>query len=527
MTMNKGPSKQSPNNDLLVSIIQPFVELLAELIQLSVVCFEKLIRHSVGSLISRANGTYKEKRKKITKVMTFVTKQTVALNSFGYSASHRRDIVFDEIPFFQHLLIIGRTGQGKSNGLLNILDRSFRLNHAIFYLDPKGNRSAVNEFKFVAEYYKKTALIFSETNLCNFKINPMKGLNNAQRVTLIANSFEFSDGTARYYKDVTLDVLLSKVFPHIENRGKVVSFPEILRTMDLHFFDDEYRGFLVQLRTLMESPFGDHFEDEDDSALSMLDIVDERACVYFGLSVQGYSGIGRTLGKIFLNGIQQVSHMVGLRAETSENPEDNPICVVNEEAGSFLFKDFVNLQNKSRSSGIYFINMIQALDDFDEVSPTFRNIILANTGVLMVFNLPLNDNAEDLGKIIGTFESISSTNVTMDGERTNMGTQKEAFEYLAHPQTIKDLNRGQCILSSKSPSNTYLVNVKYAYELESIKYMKKRLQQIATINSTALSAIKSPSKESRLLELIDRNSTSHVQIERLRNKSNFNEVKND
>lgn len=479
--MNKKNENKSQNSDLASGILAPFVELLIEaislLIETVIKCTHNLLKNAINAYSKQG-----DKRKIISEDISYSNKLSKSGLSFGYSVSHKEEILYSKLPLFNHSIIVGRTGQGKSNALLNLMNHFHSEDLPIVYFDPKGNLSAVNEFKFLAKYFNKTPYIFSETVLGNANFNPLKGLNNSQRAILIQNSFEWSDGEARYYKDRTITTILEEVLPKIQKSGKAVSFPEIYRCMSKYFQTKETSGFFAQLTLLMNSPFAHLFEDEDGEAVSLLDVIESKSCIYFGLSVQGYGAIARSFGKMFLNEMQILSHEIGLTKEYSTSQSENPIPLIVDEAGAILYNDFINLYNKGRSSGFQIILSFQTVGDLKSVGPIFMNQILANTGNLFVFNDPNNEDADLLAETIGTFKTKKTTNVVENDELTPIGTIRDVREYFVNPQIIKDLKRGQCVLSTKNPNQIHLINVKNAYDLDSIKSMKEELIRNRDIN---------------------------------------------
>jgi hypothetical protein len=47
-----------------------------------------------------------------------------------------------------------------------------------------------------------------------------------------------------------------------------------------------------------------------------------------------------------------------------------------------------------------------------------------------------------------------------DGEKQSRGSEREVYELLAHPDIIKNLGIGQCILLRQAPTQLTLINVR-------------------------------------------------------------------
>jgi hypothetical protein len=396
-------------------------------------------------------------------------KKTLDKDCIGIDLNTKRKVKLTEVPFYRHSLIFGGTGFGKSTAINNIIDYNLQNNWPIFLFDPKGNLSAIIEFASLCEYYDKRPIIFSETSYGNAQFNPLKNLNDSQMSTLIENAFEWSDGETRYYRDTTISLITSKVYDEIRAKGKNISLPEIYRHMSEHHNGKETSGFLSQLTILMKSPFAKLLEDLNGEALSLMEVITEKKCVYFGLSVMGYGAISRTLGKLFLGEIQIHTHTLGITYEDNATGGNNPITVIIDEAGSLYFKDLINLQNKGRSSGIHLVLATQTTADLEAIDPILLKQIINLTGCFFTFSQTNNDDAETISKIIGTYKTTKTTSVTDDGEETEKGSIREVREYYVHPEVIKNLKVGQCVLFTKAPSQNYLLAVRDSNQLPSIK----------------------------------------------------------
>lgn len=409
------------------------------------------------------------KRIAIEEEAIFSNLKTMDKDCFGIDLNSKKKVKFTSIPFQRHTLIFGGTGFGKSTAINNIVDYNLQNDLPVFTFDPKGNKSAILEFASLCEYYGKKPIIFSETSYGNARFNPLKNLNDSQMSTLIENAFEWSDGEARYYRDTTISIITNKVYDEIRALHKNISLPEIYRHMMTHHNGKETSGFLSQLTILMKSPFSKLLEDLDGEAISLMDVIKEKRCAYFGLSVMGYGSISRTLGKLFLGEIQIHTHTLGITYEDNSIGGKNPITVIIDEAGSLYFPELINLQNKGRSSGIRLVLATQTMADIERIDKALLKQIINNTGCFLIFSQTNNEDAELIAKIIGTYKSSKTTVVIEDGDKTNMGSERGTREYYVHPEVIKNLKVGQCILFTKDPCNNHLVAVRDSNQLPSIR----------------------------------------------------------
>lgn len=478
--MNNEKDK-APNTNIITDLLNILMEIVQILIKEMMNLIILFVKWSFEKGYIWLKG---EKRKSIEENKITNTKTTLDSDCIGLDLNTNQKTKFSEIPFKRHTLIFGGTGFGKSTAINNIIDYQLQENNPIILFDPKGNKSALLEFAGLCQYYNKEAILFSEL-ICDKTFNPLKGLNDSQISTMIENAFEWGDGEARFYRDSTLSLLTRRVYDEIRSEGNNISFPEIYRKILKYAEDKEEKetikvmsGFFSQLSILMKSPFGKLLEDLNDEAISLMEVIEQKRCVYFGLSVMGYGGISKTLGKIFLSELQMHTHELGVKFEDNSIGGKNPICVIIDEAGSLYFKSLINLQNKGRSSGIQLVLATQTMADFEQIDPILLKQIINNTGCFFAFSQSNNEDAEHLAKMIGTYHTTKVTNVTDEGKVTEKGSIREVREYYVHPEVIKNLKVGQCVLFTKDPSQNFLLAIRDSNLLPSLVAGKKMRTQL-------------------------------------------------
>lgn len=522
--------KDKLNSETRSNSFLDFTPIVTELISVVVLCVSTLVSialkytgKAVTSLLEKLfNFNFKKKRIALNELAISKSYKTLDADCIGIDLNTKRKIHFDQIPFQRHSLILGGTGFGKTTAINNIIDFNLQNNNPVIVFNPKGDISGVLEFISLCKYYNKSPIVFSETNYGNAHFNPLKNLNDSQMATLIENSFEWSDGEARYYRDTTISIITSKVFDEIRKKGRHISLPEIYRHMSLFHNGKETSGFLSQLTILMKSPFAKLLEDQFGEALSLMDVITEKRCVYFGLSVMGYGAISRTLGKLFLGEIQIHTHTLGITYHDNLEGSKNPITVIIDEAGSLYFKDLINLQNKGRSSGIRLVLATQTLADFQLIDPILVRQIFNNTGCFFTFSQSNNEDAEFISKAIGTYKTTKVTNVTDDGDITEKGSIREVREYYVHPEIIKNLKVGQCVLFTKDPTQNYLLAIRDSNLLPSIKSATE-LIKIRNQNNLLIETNISK-KPDQIIDEKRQFNLKHFNINHIGNQKNINDI---
>jgi type IV secretory pathway TraG/TraD family ATPase VirD4 len=92
----------------------------------------------------------------------------------------------------------------------------------------------------------------------------------------------------------------------------------------------------------------------------------------------------------------------------------------------------------------------QTLSDLDKISEEFKNQILGNTNIRFVFRQDIPKDAETWAAFFGTKQVVKQTYRATDGKATGESSNRESKEFRIHPDTIKELDVGECVFSVKS-----------------------------------------------------------------------------
>jgi len=103
---------------------------------------------------------------------------------------------------------------------------------------------------------------------------------------------------------------------------------------------------------------------------------------------------------------------------------------------------------------------VQTASDIDRVSPDLTKQVIENAGNLFVLKQRLQDGASIFSEAIGTIISKKQTYRIENGEQQMMGSEREVHELVVHPDIIKNLGIGQCVLLRQGPTRVNLINVR-------------------------------------------------------------------
>ena len=77
--------------------------------------------------------------------------------------------------------------------------------------------------------------------------------------------------------------------------------------------------------------------------------------------------------------------------------------------------------------------------------------------------------------LIGTLITKKQTFQSENGEEQSTGTIREVNELIVHPDIIKNLRVGQCVLLRQSPTKVNLINIRNK-EMEAINKINKLIE---------------------------------------------------
>lgn len=382
-----------------------------------------------------------------------VKKNTNSMRSLGIDNITKKEILLSSIEFKRHSFIVGASGFGKTNLISILQENALRLNKPIIFIDPKGDLEAMMDFKNLCEKYHKKCHIFSEHYPYSIKLNPFKDGTNNQISERIMNAF---DWTEQYYRDASEDSLL-EALETIRKSNKTVTIENILGYLKTERTKDN-SGLIVKLKKIFQSDFGKLLSDEN--GLTLQNIRDSRDCLYIGLSVQGYRETAKALGKIFLNELLYNSYTSLISNSSDSESKKNPISVFYDEFGAVVNQDFIELQNKCRGAGMELTVAVQTIADLTAVSEDLAIQIIENSNNMFILKQRTPKSAEFFSQMIGTILSKKRTHRVEGDEKQDTASEREAYEMIVHPDIIKNLGIGQCILLKQVPKGIHLINIR-------------------------------------------------------------------
>jgi DNA helicase HerA-like ATPase len=437
--------KQPPQLDIFSPIYEIFHELCLLIAELG----KEFIKWVFKKTFSKNLVLEKIDRKALN-----VKKTTDLEDSLGIDTKNRKDFLLDEIDFRRHSFIVGASGFGKTNLMSILQEHTLRKNKPIIFFDPKGDMEALNTFKEICERYKKPCYIFSEHYHDSISLNPVLEGTVNQVTDRIMRAFEWSEP---YYRDASRRSL-TKSLKILEASDQAFTLQAIFEELE-KMESKENIGLIAKIEAILESDFG-KILNSDNEGLTLSKVREERACLYIGLSTQGYGETAMAVGKLFLGELLYNSYKTLSDEKDPKAGLKNPISVYFDEFGSLVTPEFIELQNKCRGAGIELTLAVQTASDIDRINSDLTKQIVENSGNLFILKQRLDESASFFANAIGTILSKKETLMMEDGELQNRGSIREVNELLVHPDIIKNLTIGQAVLLRQGPTRLNLINVR-------------------------------------------------------------------
>src|SRR5690606_16999202 len=214
----------------------------------------------------------------------------------------------------------------------------------------------------ICKQYKKPCYIFSEHYKDSISLNPVLEGTINQVVDRIMRSFEW---TEPYYRDASRRSL-TKALQKLEKDKETFTLKKIFDEL-VRLENKDNIGLISKLEAILVSDFGRILNSDGPNALTLSKVREEGACLYIGLSTQGYGETATAVGKLFVGGLLYTSYKT-LSREESKGLE-NPISIYFDEFGSLVTPEFIELQNKCRGAGMELTLAVQTASDIDRVNP--------------------------------------------------------------------------------------------------------------------------------------------------------------
>lgn len=220
------------------------------------------------------------------------------------------------------------------------------------------------------------------------------------------------------------------------------------------------QGLRTQLESIVLSDFGD-LVSSDEEGINLFDSYSKSKIIFLFLDSRRYGETAKAIGKFILQDLKSVSARVD-----AELPKEQrrPFSVIIDEFADLATEDFIGFLDRARSSKMSVVVAHQEICDLQRINPEFAGRLMGNTSTLYAFLQKRPESAEIISGMAGTRTVWKTTRQTermwLFNMDTGKGSQREAEEFVIHPNLVKSLRVGKCVCIKKYPeSRAYLVDV--------------------------------------------------------------------
>lgn len=189
------------------------------------------------------------------------------------------------------------------------------------------------------------------------------------------------------------------------------------------------------------------------------------------------------IGKIFLEELLYNSYTTLKDSTRLTQARQNPISVYFDEFGALVTPKFIELQNKCRGAGIELTMAVQTPADIDRIDPSLTRQVMENAMSIFVMKQRVDHDASLLSKMIGTIRAKKMTYITEDGRVQSRGSLRDTNEMIVHPDLIKNLKVGQCVLLTHNPTRVHLMNLRFQQKIKEEEKINARRNPISVIKA--------------------------------------------
>jgi hypothetical protein len=390
-----------------------------------------------------------------------------------------------------HVHVVGASGFGKSVLLSHITANRIRSGRGLMLVDLKTDFETLKQVASVAKSAGRTndLMIFSMSiPEISHSYNVLENGSANQLKDRIMTALNWSE---EFYKNEASSFLL-KLFRGLvrlrEAKGTSFDLHTVLRCLsspkeisnlanelpkvDLlkpeleelaqHLSKTEnakaLQGLKSQLEGLVLSDFG-HLLMANESGINLMKAIQEQKIIYLLLDSRTYGETSKALGRLILQDLKAVSARIDSEVP---KPERKPFSVVIDEFADMATEDFISFLDRARSSNIGVVVAHQALSDLERISQEFSNRLMTSTSTMFAFLQKLGDSSEMISAIAGTRKTKEVTAQAKSGgifgdQMTGMKSIKEVDEFVIHPNVLRSLGVGECVMVQKYPSSKSMV----------------------------------------------------------------------
>jgi len=384
----------------------------------------------------------------------------------------------------RHVVVVGRSGRGKTETVLTIVSGAAGNGMPIVYLDGKGDpgvRDALERLAITSgrPFYSLDAMRPDAS--CAYDPFGSKNLTTCTDM-LVALRPEWSEahykGAASAHALTVFKTLgAAGIRPDLHQIKRYLSVRSMLQLArrgeatrgDHQALVDEIsarksneksavESLSSEIALLSDAVFGNCFDLRAAEAshrliLRLRDAREHNAVVYIGLPALSFPDAAARLAGLVIGDLRATLPIATTRW-----------LLVLDEFSTFATNNHVlNLINMGRSFGGCVVLATQTFGDVSAVNNAFLQQVVGSANTFIVHELTAPEDAEYAASIIGTEQSVDFTAQIVDHVMTGSASARSVHNFRVHPDQIKHLGVGEAFVFNKDrPERLSRVKIKRA-----------------------------------------------------------------
>lgn len=340
-----------------------------------------------------------------------------------FTRAGEEELSLTEADRMQHLLVIGKTGMGKTRTLKNIIVQDIHTGRGVGVIDPHGDLQ--NEILHEIPRSRARDLVYLDPN-DRERVVTLNVLANVPPDRIAPTASEIVSGFKAVWGEVGWGARMERILYFaiaalIEARHtSILGLPRLLKDVSyraeilervndpiIHGFfahefatwDEDYRATAIdpvlnKVEQLLAAPIVRAILGSMKSSIDLSEIMDEKKIFIANLS-KGLLGPGHAslLGTMLVSGFSNAA----ARRGHSNARSRVPFYLHVDEAENFVTDAFGDIVSEARK---WNLSLLLAHQYLEQLPPRLRAGILANIGTLVAFQLS-GDDAEVIAREIG------------------------------------------------------------------------------------------------------------------------------
>lgn len=369
-----------------------------------------------------------------------LSKVNILKEHIGVSYSDYSIVSITQKMLNKMMLFIGSTGSGKSETLRNLYNRWILKKQFSIIVDGKPDADNIAKLQALADKNNVPFYGFNCANNLSYDF-----LNNGSPTVIkdkIIGLKDEASWSSDHYK-TRGEVYLQTAIEVLQQSKERITLEDVIDGFDYDYLvsilkddaSDKLKKQLLRMKDidakdllgirdmlilLSHSDMGDYLSTGKNNEFDLSSVRDNGGFVYFALPSLQYPSFAKVLGKMVINDIKTML------------AKGKPVNCVFDEFSVFAGEQVLNLINQGRGLGLYCGFGTQSTSDLSKVSPTFKDIFIANMNSILVQLVNDSKTVDDVVEWAGKMEAKEYT-ASINNNNDDVGNvrvvQKEIVQH--------------------------------------------------------------------------------------------------